>query len=100
MDIYATEHGFEPLAIISGEVPRQSYLRFPRVTREDTVYEVLGTVASFEWIGCVKRERSAIWTRTVSGYGHVGDGRFRVWTETELQVSSIHADPIQRRHPL
>lgn len=71
-----------------------SYLRMPRKgEREDTVYEVLGSGTRKIWSSALNRaiDVSVVWTRTVSGWGHVQNGRVRAWRRAELEGTDIYA---------
>lgn len=70
-----------------------TYLRMPRAgERADTIYEVLGsTVRKPMKIFGDETTVPAVWTRTVSGYGHVQNGRIRTWTREELEGTDIYA---------
>jgi hypothetical protein len=67
-----------------------TYLRMPRSgDRLDTIYEVLGSGVKSGT--SVEPQAPIIWTRTVSGFGHVQNGRIRNWTRRELEGTDIVA---------
>lgn len=71
-----------------------TYLRVSRPEpSEDTIYEVLGSAVRGE--RDPHPEQAVIWTRTISGYGHVQNGRIRTWSKRELMIADIYAIPAE-----